>query len=106
CFPTSERAGEIADDAHRAMADLLNARSADEIVFGQNMTTLTLHVSRSIGREFKPGDEIVLSLPRHGFLQRGTGSHGLMVRSCSDAEGGHSSEDNARFWWFNADNDV
>ncbi len=65
CFPTSERAGEIADDAHRAMADLLNARSADEIVFGQNMTTLTLHVSRSIGREFKPGDEIVLSRMDH-----------------------------------------
>lgn len=65
CFQTSERAGEIADDAHRAMADLLNAPSPDEIVFGQNMTTLTLHVSRSIGRELERGDEIVLSRMDH-----------------------------------------
>ncbi|HET6628803.1 MAG TPA: cysteine desulfurase-like protein [Woeseiaceae bacterium] len=65
CFPTSERAGEIAIDAHRAMADLLNAPSMDEIVFGQNMTTLTLHVSRSIGRELEAGDEIILSRMDH-----------------------------------------
>ncbi len=64
-FSTSERAGEIAEDAHRAMADLLNAASPDEIVFGQNMTTLTLHVSRSIGRELKAGDEIILSRMDH-----------------------------------------
>lgn len=64
-FSTSERAGEIADDAHRAMADLLNAPSVDEIVFGQNMTTLTLHVSRSIGRELEAGDEIILSRMDH-----------------------------------------
>jgi cysteine desulfurase family protein (TIGR01976 family) len=64
-FPTSGRAGEIADDAHRAMADLLNAPSRDEIVFGQNMTTLTLHVSRSIGRQFKSADEIILSRMDH-----------------------------------------
>lgn len=64
-FPTSERAGEIAIEAHRAMADLLNAPSMDEIVFGQNMTTLTLHVSRSIGRQFKSGDEIILSRMDH-----------------------------------------
>lgn len=64
-FPTSERAGEIAVDAHRAMADLLNAPSPDEIVFGQNMTTLTLHVSRSIGRQLGKGDEIILSRMDH-----------------------------------------
>ncbi len=64
-FATSERAGEIVEDAHRAMADLLNAPSADEIIFGQNMTTLTLHVSRSIGREMKAGDEIILSRMDH-----------------------------------------
>src|SRR5690606_32671736 len=52
-------------DAHAAMADLLNAPSPDEIVFGQNMTSLTLHVSRSLGRQFRPGDEIVLSRMDH-----------------------------------------
>lgn len=64
-FATSERAGDLADEAHRAMADLLNAPSADEIVFGQNMTSLTLHMSRSIGRELRPGDEIVLTRMDH-----------------------------------------
>jgi len=64
-FRTSRRADAIADDAHAAMADLLNAPSPDEIIFGQNMTTLTLHVSRSIGREFRAGDEIVLTRMDH-----------------------------------------
>jgi cysteine desulfurase family protein (TIGR01976 family) len=64
-FSTSERATKLADDAHAAMADLLNAPSADEIVFGQNMTTITLHMSRSIGRRMQRGDEIILSRMDH-----------------------------------------
>jgi cysteine desulfurase family protein (TIGR01976 family) len=47
------------------MADFLNAPSHDEIIFGQNMTSITLHVSRSIGRLFRPGDEIILSRMDH-----------------------------------------
>ena len=47
------------------MADFLNAETPDEIVFGQNMTTLTLHMSRSIGRLFQRGDEIILSRMDH-----------------------------------------
>ena len=47
------------------MADLLNAPSPDEIVFGQNMTTITLHISRSIGRLMRAGDEIILSRMDH-----------------------------------------
>lgn len=64
-FATSRSADAIVDDAHAAMADLLNAPSPDEIIFGQNMTTLTLHVSRSIGRQFREGDEIILSRMDH-----------------------------------------
>jgi cysteine desulfurase family protein (TIGR01976 family) len=64
-FETSTRATQLVDDAHEATADFLNAPSADEIVFGQNMTTITLHISRSIGRQFKPGDEIILSRMDH-----------------------------------------
>jgi cysteine desulfurase family protein (TIGR01976 family) len=64
-FVTSQRADQIVDGVHDAMADLLNAASPDEIVFGQNMTTLTLHISRSIGRLLKPGDEIILSRMDH-----------------------------------------
>ena len=48
-FRTADLAGEIVDGARSAMADFLNAPSSDEITFGQNMTTLTLHLSRSIG---------------------------------------------------------
>lgn len=64
-FRTSTMVDALIDDAHQAIADLLNAASRDEVVFGQNMTTLTLHVSRSIGRCLKPGDEIVLSRMDH-----------------------------------------
>ncbi len=64
-FKTSELAGEVADEARNAMVDFLNAPSADEIIFGQNMTSLTLHIARSIGQKFEPGDEIVLSRMDH-----------------------------------------
>jgi cysteine desulfurase family protein (TIGR01976 family) len=64
-FRTSEMAGSIVIEAQQAMAEFLNAPSPDEIVFGQNMTSLTFHVSRSIGRYFNPGDQIVLSRMDH-----------------------------------------
>ena len=43
------------------MADLLGAADPASIKFGANMTTLTLHVSRSIGATLSPGDEIVVT---------------------------------------------
>lgn len=64
-FRTSRRADDVVQSARIAMADFLNAPSPDEIVFGQNMTTITLHLSRSIGRLFRPGDEIILSRMDH-----------------------------------------
>ena len=64
-FQTSGRADEVVEGARAAMADLLNADSPDEIIFGQNMTTITLHVSRSIGRLLSAGDEIILSQMDH-----------------------------------------
>ena len=64
-FRTSNLVDAIIEDAHQAVADLLNAPSRDEIVFGANMTTLTLHLSRSIGRCFNRGDEIILSRMCH-----------------------------------------
>lgn len=60
-FATTVAAVELVDEAHRAMADFYNASSPREIVFGQNMTTLTLHFSRCLGKRLKSGDEIVLS---------------------------------------------
>ena len=64
-FETSNRADKILDEFHQSMADFLNATSSEEIIFGQNMTTLTLHISRSIGRLLSKGDEIILSRMDH-----------------------------------------
>ena len=60
-FETSRRSDAIVDAAHVAVADLLGAASPDEIKFGQNMTSLTFHVSRAIAATFAPGDEIVVT---------------------------------------------
>jgi cysteine desulfurase family protein (TIGR01976 family) len=51
-------------EARAAMGDFLNC-DADEVVIGPNMTTLTYAMSRAIGRELGPGDEIVLTLLDH-----------------------------------------
>jgi len=48
-FRTSIESDLVLEEAHQAMADLLNAKFADEIVFGANMTSLTFAVSRSLG---------------------------------------------------------
>ena len=64
-FETSNRVDKILDEFHQSMADFLNATYSEEIIFGQNMTTLTLHISRSIGRLLSRGDEIILSRMDH-----------------------------------------
>jgi selenocysteine lyase/cysteine desulfurase len=47
-FETSRRSDESLHKAHVAMADFLNTARPQEIIFGNNMTTLTLHTSRSL----------------------------------------------------------
>ncbi len=64
-FASSNDADAVVQAAREAMADFLNAPSTDEIIFGQNMTTMTLHISRSVGRLFKPGDEILVTRMDH-----------------------------------------
>ena len=64
-FATSIASDAVLDEAHRGMADFYNAASPEEIVFGNNMTTLTLYISRSISREWKEGDEIVVTRLDH-----------------------------------------
>jgi cysteine desulfurase family protein (TIGR01976 family) len=64
-FKTTLNAETMVNEAHQAGADFYNAGSAEEIVFGQNMTTLTLHFSRCLGKRFQRGDEIVLSRMDH-----------------------------------------
>jgi len=64
-FPSSQQSDAVLEEAHTAMADFYNARRADEIVFGANMTTLTLYISRSLARTWNPGDEIVVTRLDH-----------------------------------------
>lgn len=59
-YPSSVETDELLAGARQAMADMLNADS-EEIVFGQNMTSLTFHISRALGRQFVPGDELIVT---------------------------------------------
>jgi cysteine desulfurase family protein (TIGR01976 family) len=59
-FPTSEETDAIVAAARETMADFLNA-TPNEIAFGANMTTLTFHLARALGRGYGPGDEIVVT---------------------------------------------
>ena len=64
-FKTSRASDAVLGEAHAAGADFLNASRAEEIIFGQNMTSLTFQLSRSIARTWNPGDEIVVTRLDH-----------------------------------------
>jgi cysteine desulfurase family protein (TIGR01976 family) len=59
-FPSSIETEAHILAAREAMADLLNV-TPREIAFGANSTTLALAVARAVGRNWKPGDEIVVT---------------------------------------------
>ncbi len=63
-YATSRHTDALLADARAAMADFLHC-AADEIVFGPNMTTLTYMMSRAIGRDLAPGDEILVTRLDH-----------------------------------------
>src|SRR5438876_919025 len=63
-FASSRRNDAMVASARGAMADFFNCDS-NEVVFGQNMTTITFALARAIGREMKPGDEIVVTTLDH-----------------------------------------
>lgn len=59
-YPSSRETDDVLHAGRAAIADLLGGRP-DEIGFGQNMTTLTLRVSRALGLRMGPGDEVVVT---------------------------------------------
>ena len=59
-FPTSEETDQALLEARRALADWIGG-SPQEIVFGANMTTLTFHLGRALGREWRPGDIVIVT---------------------------------------------
>jgi cysteine desulfurase family protein (TIGR01976 family) len=63
-FATSRSNDAIIASARAAMADFFNC-DKDEVVFGQNMTTITFALARAIGRALEPGDEIVVTTLDH-----------------------------------------
>jgi cysteine desulfurase family protein (TIGR01976 family) len=63
-FLTSQRSDQMISNTRAAMADFFHCEK-DEVVFGQNMTTITFAISRAIARELKPGDEILLTTLDH-----------------------------------------
>lgn len=63
-FLTAKRTEQMLDEAHAASADMLGC-DAHEVAFGPNMTTLTFALSRSIGRELKAGDEVIVTQLDH-----------------------------------------
>ena len=64
-FKTSQNSDAILNESRSAMADFLNAKSANEIIFGPNMTSLTFNISRSLAQTWNSGDEIVVTRLDH-----------------------------------------
>ena len=63
--PTSVAVDALYDEAVQAMADFLGTPDSGEVLIGANMTTLTYQLSRSLGHQFAPGDEIIISRMEH-----------------------------------------
>jgi cysteine desulfurase family protein (TIGR01976 family) len=59
-YPTSAETDAAINQSREAFADFFNC-SSREVAFGNNMTTITFHISRALGREWGPGDEIVVT---------------------------------------------
>ena len=89
-YPTSHETDAVLAAGRAAFADLFNG-SADEIAFGQNMTTLTLRVSRALGRSITQGDVVVVTeLDHHAnvdpwvFMARERGAEVRIARMDTD----------------------
>lgn len=64
-FTASFETDALLDEVHAAGADFLGAHDPNEIAFGPNMTTITFSISRALGRDLGPGDEIVVTRLDH-----------------------------------------
>jgi cysteine desulfurase family protein (TIGR01976 family) len=64
-FATSRESDRLLAEAHQALADFLGAEDPETIIFGQNMTSLTLALSRALAKTWKRGDEIIVTRLDH-----------------------------------------
>ena len=83
-YPSSAETDQMIDYSRRALADFLGS-AAGEIVFGANMTTLTFHLARAVGRMLEPNDEIIVTeLDHHANVapwQQLESERGLKIRT-------------------------
>jgi cysteine desulfurase family protein (TIGR01976 family) len=89
-YPTSEETDAIIDSARSVLADFVNA-DPTEIVFGANMTALTFHLARALGRGYDRNDEILVTeLDHHAniapwrALEKERGVNVRMVKMISE----------------------
>lgn len=67
-YPTSAETDRLLWQAREAVSEMLGS-SPSEVAFGANMTTLTFHLARALGRKWGPGDEVVVTeLDHHANL--------------------------------------
>jgi cysteine desulfurase family protein (TIGR01976 family) len=59
-YPTSIETDVILESARETVGEFLNCSPA-EVIFGANMTTLTFHLARSLGRTWREGDEVIVT---------------------------------------------
>ena len=64
-FGTAVESDQLLENAHRAFADFVGSDNPDEIVFGQNMTSLTFAFSRALSKTWAAGDEIIVTRLDH-----------------------------------------
>ncbi len=64
-FFSSDKTVELVANARQAAADLVNSENAEQIVFGPNMTSLTFSFSRALSRDWRPGDEVIVTNADH-----------------------------------------
>jgi len=83
-YPTSEETDAMLAAARSAAADLLHAEP-EEVAFGNNMTTLTFHLSRALARQWEAGDEVIVTeLDHHANVapwREVARERGLVVRT-------------------------
>jgi len=83
-FPTSIETDATLDQSRTTFANFLNCQPT-EVVYGQNMTTLTFHIARSLGRRWNQGDEIIVTdLDHHANIDPWkdlSSEHGLRIQS-------------------------
>jgi cysteine desulfurase family protein (TIGR01976 family) len=63
-FPASERSAALTADCRQALADLTGG-TADGVILGPNMTTLTYRLAATLARGWRPGDEVIVSRLDH-----------------------------------------